>query len=239
MRYLLFLISALIVFISCQPASNKPTKIKVEYKGALKNFMRKGDISAQADLKELKNIKHLYALGAVENLKGEILILDSKPFISMPNEDSYSIKSTYDLKTTLLVYASVEKWKSYEIPSEIISYQDFEAYVEKVAAKNGINTEQPFPFMIEGMIKSAQWHVIKWPEGDSVHTHKKHQTVGPHGRIENRDVDILGFYSKHHHAIFTHHATNMHLHVKTKDNKLSGHLDGMTLGEGMILKLPQ
>lgn len=238
MRIIIFFIITLSI-ASCGTKIDKSAEIKVEHKGALKNFMRKGDISPKADLKELENVKHLYALGAVENLKGEILILDSKPFISLPNKDGYSIENTYDLKTTLLVYASVEKWKSYEIPGEIISYQDFEAYVEEVAAKNGINTEQPFPFMIEGIIKSAQWHVINWPEGDSVHTHKKHQTVGPHGTIENRDVDILGFYSKHHHAIFTHHATNMHLHVKTKDSELSGHLDGMILGQQMVLKLPQ
>ena len=161
MRVIIFFIITFSI-ASCEIKIDKPAEIKVEHKGALKNFMRKGDISPKADLKELENVKHLYALGAVGKLKGEILILDSKPFISMPNKDGYSIKNTYDLKTSLLVYASVEKWKSYEIPGENISYQDFETYVEEVAAKNGINTEQPFPFMIEGTIKSAQWHVIRF-----------------------------------------------------------------------------
>jgi hypothetical protein len=30
----------------------------------------------------------------------------------------------------------------------------------------------------------------------------------------------------------------MHLHIKTTDNKISGHLDGLALGQGMTLKLP-
>ena len=30
----------------------------------------------------------------------------------------------------------------------------------------------------------------------------------------------------------------MHIHVKTDDNKIAGHVDGLTLGKGMILKLP-
>jgi len=51
-------------------------------------------------------------------------------------------------------------------------------------------------------------------------------------------VDILGFYSTHHHAVFTHHSTNMHLHVKTRGHVLAGHLDDLTLGEGMVLQLP-
>jgi acetolactate decarboxylase len=49
---------------------------------------------------------------------------------------------------------------------------------------------------------------------------------------------MLGFYSNAHHAIFTHHMTNMHIHVKTTDNKIAGHVDDLTLGKGMILKLP-
>ena len=49
---------------------------------------------------------------------------------------------------------------------------------------------------------------------------------------------MLGFYSNSHHAIFTHHTTNMHIHVKTVDNKIAGHVDGLTLEKGMTLKLP-
>lgn len=49
---------------------------------------------------------------------------------------------------------------------------------------------------------------------------------------------MLGFYSDSHHAIFTHHTTNMHIHLKTIDNKIAGHIDGLELGKGMILKLP-
>jgi len=30
----------------------------------------------------------------------------------------------------------------------------------------------------------------------------------------------------------------MHIHVKTKDEKIAGHMDGIVLGEGMVLKLP-
>ena len=49
---------------------------------------------------------------------------------------------------------------------------------------------------------------------------------------------MLGFYSDSHHAIFTHHTTNMHMHVKTDNNEIAGHVDALVLGEGMILKLP-
>ena len=49
---------------------------------------------------------------------------------------------------------------------------------------------------------------------------------------------MVGFYSDAHHGIFTHHSTNMHIHMKTGDHKVAGHVDDLTLGPKMILKLP-
>ena len=39
--------------------------------------MHHGDLSSKIDLMELENLENLYALGAVEQLKGEILIMNS------------------------------------------------------------------------------------------------------------------------------------------------------------------
>ncbi len=201
-------------------------------------MMRKGDVSAKADLRDLKNIKHLYALGALENLKGEILIIDSEPFNTMVDNDTLSFRKSFDHKATLLVYAIVDQWKSIKIPQEIKNYKDLETYIAKTASAHQINIKEPFPFMIKGVSKSFDWHVIDWKEGDTEHSHEKHINSGLNGTIKNKQVIILGFYSDSHHGIFTHHTTNMHLHVKTADHKIAGHVDDMILGTGMILKLP-
>ena len=79
------------------------------------------------------------------------------------------------------------------------------------------------------------WQVINWPEGDSLHTHEKHKTSGPHDVLENASADVLGFYSDQHHAIFTHHSTNMHLHFKTKQDDLAGHVDDIRLDQASLL----
>jgi len=93
--------------------------------------------------------------------------------------------------------------------------------------------------LIEGTANSFDWHVIDWKVGDKEHSHEKHKTSGLHGTINDRQVELLGFYSNAHHTIFTHHTTNMHIHVRTTDNKLAGHVDDLTLGKRMILKLPE
>ena len=238
MKYTLLTFTILTLFLSATPP-DKGERFKVEYKGALKNIMHKGDISAQANLKDFQDKKHLFALGAVEQLKGEVLILDGASIISSVQNEELSISNSFDHKATLLVYAQVAKWKSFDIPSKIVSFEDLEKHIEQVAKDNGINTDEPFPLLITGVVNSFDWHVINWKDGDKVHSHEKHITSGLHGTIKNQAVDILGFYSNSHHAIFTHHTTNMHLHVKTTDGKISGHLDELTLGQGMTLQLPE
>lgn len=229
---------ALLLLISCQENGKKNT-YKVEYKGALKNIMHKGDLSAKATLKDFENVEHLYALGAIENLKGEVQIFDSKPFNTSKVDDLLVFDNSFDKKATLFVYASVSKWKSISIPETIITYDQLEVFIAKTAAENQIKIDKPFPFLIEGTPKSFDWHVIDWKDGDTEHSHEKHVKSGLHGTKKNLKVEMLGFYSDSHHAIFTHHTTNMHIHVKTVNGKLAGHVDGLTLGKDMVLKLPE
>jgi len=231
---LLFTIS----ITSCKTETKEVNTFKVEYKGALKNTMQKGDVSAKANLKDFENAKHFYALGAIENLKGEIQIFNSKPSNTIVIDSSLTFDNSFSKKATLLVYATVNKWKSISIPNTITTYKQLENYIEKTANSNQININKPFPFLIEGTPKSFNWHVINWKTGDTEHSHEKHVNSGLHGTLQNKQVEMLGFYSNSHHTIFTHHTTNMHIHVKTTDNKIAGHIDDLTLGKGMILKLP-
>ena len=83
------------------------------------------------------------------------------------------------------------------------------------------------------------WHVINWKDGDTEHSHEKHITSGLNGTIKNQEATLLGFYSNSHHAIFTHHTTNMHIHMKLNNSEIAGHVDELILGQNMILKLPK
>jgi len=245
MRNTIAFITVCLLFYSCESQKNESKKsnsesvqFEVKYFGALKNMMHKGDISAQTDLSNFKNIEHLYAIGALENLKGEIQIIDGSPYNTMVLDSAISFDKTFNQNATLFVYATVERWNTYEIPEDVNTYEQLEKHIASVAKENGIDISEPFPFMIDGTAKSFDWHVINWKDGDTEHSHEKHVNSGLHGTIENREIELLGFYSDSHHAIFTHHTTNMHIHVKTSDNEIAGHVDGLKLGSGMKLKLP-
>lgn len=223
---------------SCESPKNEQNYIKVEYWGALKNMMKKGDISWKVDLKNFQDSTNIYALGAVENLKGEIQIFDSHPHNTFVSEGKLIIDTTYSKRATLLVSAAVDKWISINIPTDISTYDELEKFVGDSAKRAQLNTKKPYPFLIEGVAESIDWHVINWKDGDKEHTHEKHINSGLNGTLRSSEVMMLGFYSNAHHAIFTHHTSNMHIHMKTKDNLIAGHVDDLVLGSGMILKLP-
>ncbi len=207
MKYVLILFACCTV-LSCQTSNKNSVPNKVGYNGALKNFMHDADVSAKVDLDDFKNIPNFYALGALENLKGEIQIFNSEPFITSVEGNSLKFDKTFTKKASLLVYASVKEWDSILIPKNIKSYEHLESYIEKVADEKGINTNEPFPFLLEGLINSFDWHVINWRDGDTIHSHKKHKSVGMRGSMNNRNVEMLGFYSNAHQTIFTHSNTN-------------------------------
>ncbi|MBC8183784.1 hypothetical protein H8E88_22050 [candidate division KSB1 bacterium] len=91
--------------------------------------MHKGDISSKADLSDFKETNHFYALGAIEKLKGEIQIFDSKPFNTIVVDSNLIFDKSFSKKATLLVYTSVDKWETTKIPDNVATYALFEKYL--------------------------------------------------------------------------------------------------------------
>ncbi len=238
MKHLLF--TAIVLFIlSCGNPSKSSQVFTVEYKGALKEIMHKGDLSTKMELSKLQGVKNLFALGAIENLKGEVQIFNGNPSNTFVKNDKIMFDRTYSKNATLLVSSVVANWSSFQIPSTVKTKEELEKYIEKIAAKNQIDTKEPFPFLIDGKPESLNWHVINWKDGDLEHSHEKHIASGLNGTLKNQKVEMLGFYSDSHHAIFTHHTTNMHIHMKMVNGEIAGHVDNLILGKEMILKLPK
>jgi alpha-acetolactate decarboxylase len=235
--YIIVLVIMVIAFTSCQNTHKKEVSILVKHSGALRTIMS-GNIQPVISLDTLSKKKHLYALGAVDNLKGEIQIFDSKPSNSFVVDSGLQIKDSYNQKASLLVYAEVEEWDSFQIENSKTK-SDLEEQIFELATNSGINTEEPFPFLLEGIIASVDWHVINWKDGDTIHNHKKHKESGLNGTLANRRVQIIGFYSTKHKAVFTHHTTNMHMHFKTDDNAIAGHIDDLSFNQTVTLKLPK
>jgi acetolactate decarboxylase len=211
---------------------------KVVHFGELRKVMKQNDLSAHIDFKNHEDKEHLYALGALENLKGELIVLDGIPYQILADNDSVIIEEDFDFKAAFAVTVNVKKWKEFPVPKHIRSKKDLEEFVFEKANSEGLYVNKPFPFLLEGLISSITWHVVNWPEEDSEHTHEKHVKSGPNGTNIDEVITLLGFYSDQHHGVFTHHSTNLHMHFLRKDEQLGGHVDNLVLGGNMFLKLP-
>jgi acetolactate decarboxylase len=57
--------------------------------------------------------------------------------------------------------------------------------------------------------------------------------------LVNEQMEIVGFFSKEHKAIFTHHDSYVHMHLITKNREIMGHLDEILFKVGSLtLYLP-
>lgn len=236
-NYIILLLAIAILLSACQSKPKNATEVEVKYSGALKTLMS-GNIQPVISLDSLSAKKQLYALGAAGHLKGEIQIFDSKPRNSFVLDGSLQISDSYQQTASLLVYAEVAEWNSFQIEKNDIQNK-LEDQIFEIATNNGLNVEKPFPFLLEGKVDFLDWHVINWKDGDSIHSHKKHMESGLYGRLNNSEVQIIGFYSTQHKTVFTHHTTNVHMHFKTVDNRLAGHIDDFDFSEALTLKLPK
>ncbi|MCB0638462.1 MAG: hypothetical protein KDC54_17655 [Lewinella sp.] len=232
------LVVLLLLLAACR-SSPDPVSVIVECRGAMRNFMVDHDISAKASLDTFANRRHLYALGAMEDLKGEIQVFDGEPYLSRVFNGSLAFNGNFAGKAALLVYAEVPAWESFPVPGEVVSQAGLEAFIATTGRQHGLDPAAAFPFLLEGQAASVDWHVIDWPAGDTEHTHEKHRTSGLYGTLTDEPVEVLGFLSTSHTGIFVHHTTDVHMHLKTTDGRIAGHVDALSPGAGMVLKLPK
>ena len=220
---------------SCETTKNPPVQVY----GSLYEIKHEGDLSSKINLNKFVNNPNIFGLGALKDLKGEILILNGNPFISyVTRNEEIGFSNDINHEATLYVSIVVNKWNDLKLPSSIKTSQQLEEYFEIISNDNDINIEEPFPFIIKGVSSKVNWHIINWDSKDSVHSHQKHIESGLSGVLENRAMTILGFYSKHHKTIFTHHSTFIHMHFLTDDKKIAGHIDDIYFGDNQTLELP-
>lgn len=233
MKYHFLLLSTLLLW-SCQPQPTEDAGFELGWQGALRSIMQEGDLSGKVTVEDLLAKPHVYALGAMEGLKGELLIWDNNLIIAQVQDSSLQLSQDRSGKAALAVYASVPRWgKVMPVPYNVRTYQELENFIRVAARNEKVDTEQPFPFLIEATVNKLDYHIIDWPEGDTVHSHEKHLQAGMRGMLSATPVKILGFYSAHHHGVFTHHSTNMHLHFMAVEAPIAGHVDSLIIEKGM------
>ncbi|MCP4484556.1 MAG: alpha-acetolactate decarboxylase [Flavobacteriaceae bacterium] len=203
--------------------------------GAMKNVMWKGELSGIINLDTITNKKGLYGLGPESYLTGELLINDGQSYVSKVTSDStMSVAKTFSVSAPFLVYANVFKWSEIELSSEIKTIKDIEKLVDEIT----IDLKRPFAFKLIGKVSRALIHIQNLPKGTKVTSPTEAHQGQTNYELKNEEVTIIGFFSTEHKGVFTHHDSNIHLHLITKNESKMGHIDEVEI-KNMKLYLPK
>ncbi len=217
----------ILLFCACGTPPESP---EVKLAGSLRGVMHQGQLGAIIKIDSVLE-PGVYALGALDSLAGEILILDGDLLVSTVLADSVQTGPIVNVHAALLVYAQVGNWQEFELSTE-----NWEETVLEYAQEQEL--EQPFPFMFKGAFPRLDYHVINYDtqKGDL----SNHKSGAFKSQLDQTPVTILGFYSQSHQGLFTHHDAFTHMHVRNADGTAMGHVDYLESGNGSFtLLLPK
>lgn len=228
-----FLMFLVFLLIACEQKGT----YHVQYRGSLSAVMMRGDISAKIAMDTLFKANNLYAVGALENLEGEILVLNGISYISSVADSAIKIDFTFIKKAALLVYTQVTHWDTIKIMQQVRDMGELEAIIASVIKKRHLT--QPVPFQLQGNVESLEWHVIQPKKGGEQSGHEGHMNTGFKGILKNENnVFVLGFFSTQHQGTITHHDSFTHMHFKSGNDRLAGHVDNIIPKGEVNLLLP-
>lgn len=231
----------IIVLISCHltkkeiSSTDTDTYSDLKIVGAMKNVMWKGELGSSIDLDTISDKNGLYGLGPEINLTGELLIIDGNSYISKVTSDStMTVEKRYDVSAPFFVYVNVTEWIEVELPLKIRSFQDLEKYIDEKTTEY----KQPFAFKLSGKVANGIIHIQNLPKGTKVSSPDEAHQGQTNYNLNNEESEIVGFFSKEHKGVFTHHNSFLHMHLITKEKSKMGHLDELEIGK-MKLYLPK
>ena len=210
----------------------------VKYSGKMSKIGQERRVDAEILVDSIKG-KHLYAVGPVEDLRGEIIVWDSKPFVAAVTEDKkpYLQKNVKPLKAIFLVYADVQQWDTLVLRNKISSLDDLQKTITEAAYQHGTDTMSAFPFLLFGKVKEGSGHIMFKDSSVKTITPDALKAANYTNTFNNQFAQMLGFYSQHHQTIFTHHDSFLHIHYRMANKYQAGHLEMISFDESEPIKL--
>jgi len=230
----LIIILSTLLLTSCTSHSTVVTQ-----HGGMREALRMGKTESRITFEEVNSKPNAIAVGALTNLAGEITIFEGNVYTATTPDSLTATTIVHDPKydsATLLSLAYVPDWNEVILPAGI----PLEQAIHIAATNAGIDTSEPFPFVIKGTAKEFHLHVIN---GYCPVVNPELETrFKPWNHTETTDelITLVGFYAKNQEGVMTHHGSNVHMHgILTLDGVLtSGHIDSVTLSNDAVILLP-
>ncbi len=215
---------------------------KVQQWGTLREVIQGEVMDGQVRLSEAIDKPHVYGIGAPDKLHGEILIANSLAWIAEIEEgERIGVRQSDTTDSAvLLAISQVPRWNEVTVDDDV-SAEEFDEFIQRTLSQAGLDTLETVPFVVEGEYSSLDLHVLngQCPFAEvTVET----EGAGPPIRTKLRDVRgvLVGFYAENGAGRITHHGTRTHLHalVGSKDNRVVGHVDAVSLKAKAVIRVP-
>ena len=211
-------IFSVLLFASCTKSTNT-SSIKVV--GEMRDVMWKGDLKGKIATDSLNN-KETYGLGPIEFLKGEIVVFEGQSYVSkVVDSISHKVSKVPSVSAPFFVYSSNSDLKIVKFNLKNYTLKELEEYVNLVYK----DYDQPLLIRIDGIFENIKVHSVNLPEGKKVSSpDEAHQGLTQYD-FKNISGSLIGFFSRHHKAVFTHHDSFFHAHFISEDREVLGHID--------------
>jgi acetolactate decarboxylase len=231
------IVAAIVACSITEALDGQESDRRVQWVGAQRRVVRDGDLGGQIDLETLSKRPHLYAVGPLEGLKGEVSVFDGSPFITRLEDGKVIVDRSFRHKACFLVYAQIDRWQDLEVPETVKTAVELGEFVWLAASKR-LDVTKPFPFLLKGKPSVVDFHIVNKID-NLPHNPELHEKVKVHLQLKGQPVEIIGFFSDKHQGVFTHHNSKVHMHVKTTDGTTGGHVDDLHPYGGLTLLLPK
>ena len=232
-KYIFFIL--IIALFGCGKA--KPA-FEVENYGVLREIMMENKLDNYIELQGYEKTEHFYAIGALKQLTGEFMIIDSQPILSKASNEEVIIQQDHNEGAILAISAVVHEWSQVNFDTPIDDLASLQISIKAMAEAQGLDISKPFPFILESDFSEVNWHIINAAEATE-QNHEAFKKAGIEGHSINEKGRMLGFYSENHEGIFTHHGSFIHIHFVNDSIKVMGHVDQLIITEPMVLSLPK
>ncbi len=216
---------------SCGPANS------VQQHGSMREVLRNGHTQPRIRLGDVTAKPGAIGVGALAGLAGEVTIVNGEVWVARSSGDGASVTGPDcrpDDYATLLAVAHVDAWTSVPLGD---AGGTLGARVGRAASGAGVDTSQPFPFIVEGDITELEAHVIAGscpianPDGELPWRFSVSSPT--RGRL-------VGFYAEDSEGVMTHHGDLTHTHVimDRHGERITAHADHVDVASGAVLHVP-
>ena len=196
----------------------------------MRNVMWLGDLEGKITTDSLNN-NTAYGIGPIEYLKGEILLFEGQTYVSKVIDSlQHKVEQTTSSRAPFFVYSTASDLKEINIPQEVFSLKSTENLIDSLYS----DYELPLLIRIDGMFDAITVHSVNLAEGSTVSSpDQAHQGLTKY-HYENVSGSLIGFFSRKHKAVFTHHDSFFHAHFISDDRDILGHAEAIDFNSNEV-----